>query len=90
MNDKIVVFQDTKIRKVWHEDEWYFSVIDIVKALTESPTPRQYWGKIKDRAFKSLELSPIWVRLKLPAENKTKSDHNRKLSGRNRKEKATF
>ena len=69
MNDKIVIFQNNKIRKIWHDDEWYFSVIDIVKALTESPTPRQYWGKIKDRAFKSLELSPIWVRLKLPAED---------------------
>ena len=69
MNYKIVVFQNNKIRKIWHDDEWYFSVIDIVKALTESPTPRQYWGKIKDRAFKSLELSPIWVRLKLPAED---------------------
>ena len=69
MNDKIVVFQDAQIRKIWHDDEWYFSVVDIVKALTDSPTPRQYWGKVKDRAFKSLELSPIWVRLKLPAEN---------------------
>lgn len=69
MDNKIVVFQDTKIRKIWHDDEWYFSVVDIIKALTDSPNPRQYWGKVKDRAFKALELSPIWVRLKLPAED---------------------
>ncbi|MBE0524303.1 MAG: hypothetical protein IBX40_08240 [Methanosarcinales archaeon] len=53
--------------KIWHDDEWYFSVVDIVKALTDSPNPRQYYGKVKDRAFKALELSPIWVWLKLRA-----------------------
>ena len=67
MADKIVVFQDAKIRKTWHNDEWYFSVVDMVKALTDSPNPRQYWGKVKDRAFKALELSPIWVQLKMEA-----------------------
>ncbi|MCK5039821.1 MAG: hypothetical protein KAR87_02540 [Candidatus Aenigmarchaeota archaeon] len=35
--------------------------------LTDSPTPRQYWGKVKDREFKQLEVSPIWVQLKLEA-----------------------
>ncbi len=33
--------------------------------LSGSPTPRQYWGKVKQRAFIDLQLSPIWVRLKL-------------------------
>jgi hypothetical protein len=63
----LVVFQDKKIRRIWHNDEWFFSVIDVVVALTDSPTPRQYWGKVKDREFMSLELSPIWVQLKLTA-----------------------
>ena len=61
----LVVFQDKKIRRTWHNKEWYFSIIDIVAALTDSPTPRQYWGKVKDREFVKLELSPIWVQLKL-------------------------
>ncbi|MBU4242333.1 MAG: Bro-N domain-containing protein [Nanoarchaeota archaeon] len=65
--NKIVVFQDRKIRRIWYKEEWYFSVVDIVQVLTESPTPRQYWGKIKDREFLQLELSPIWVQLKLEA-----------------------
>jgi prophage antirepressor-like protein len=65
----LVVFQDKKIRRIWHDKEWYFSVVDVVKALTDSPTPRQYWGKVKDREFLALELSPIWVQLKLPAED---------------------
>ncbi len=65
--NKIIVFQDKKIRRVWYEKEWYFSVVDVVSVLTESPTPRQYWGKVKSREFKTLELSPIWVQLKLEA-----------------------
>ena len=52
-------FQDKKIRRIWYDQEWFYSVIDIVEVLTESPTPRQYWGKVKDREFIALELSPI-------------------------------
>jgi len=61
----LIVFQDKKIRRIWHNKEWYFSIIDIVATLTDSPAPRQYWGKVKDREFVKLELSPIWVQLKL-------------------------
>ena len=65
--NKLVVFQSKEIRRIWHEEEWFYSVVDIVEVLTDSPTPRQYWGKVKDREFVKLELSPIWVRLKLTA-----------------------
>src|SRR3989344_3906881 len=63
----LVVFQGENIRCIWHNGEWFYSIVDIVKVLTDSPTPRQYWGKTKDREFIALELSPIWVQLKLPA-----------------------
>ena len=63
----LVVFQGKGIRRIWHDGGWHFSIVDIIEVLTDSPTPRQYWGKIKDRAFTQLELSPIWVRLKLPS-----------------------
>jgi len=65
--NKLIVFQDKKIRRIWHNKEWYYSVIDVVLALTDSPTPRQYWGKVKEREFIKLQLSPIWVQLKLPS-----------------------
>ncbi len=64
-NNALVVFQGKNIRRIWHNNEWYFSVVDVVAALVDSPTPRQYWGKVKDREFDQLELSPIWVHLKL-------------------------
>ena len=51
---QIKLFQDSKIRSIWNEEEqqWYFSVVDVIEVLTESPTPRQYWGKIKDREYR--------------------------------------
>ena len=64
---KLAVFQGKRIRKTIHEGEWWFAVIDVVEVLTESTTPRQYWGKIKKREFTDLQLSPVWVQLKLEA-----------------------
>jgi DNA-damage-inducible protein D len=66
-NKALVVFEGKKVRRIWHNEEWYFSVVDVVEALTDSPTSRQYWGKTKDREFTKPELSPIWVQLKLPS-----------------------
>ena len=63
--NKLVVFQNKNIRRIWSEEEWYYSVVDIVEILTDSPTPRQYWGKVKEREFTKFQLSPIWVQLKL-------------------------
>jgi prophage antirepressor-like protein len=63
----IKLFQDKKIRSAWNEDEeqWYFSVVDVVEALTDSPNPRQYWRKMKDRDLKEFESYPFWVQLKM-------------------------
>ena len=63
----IKLFQDKKIRSAWNEEEeqWYFSVVDVVEALTNSPNPRQYWRKMKDRDLKEYQSYPFWVQLKL-------------------------
>lgn len=65
----IKLFHDKKIRSSWNEEEqqWYFSIVDVVEVLTDSPNPRQYWRKMKDRDLKEYELYPIWVQLKLPS-----------------------
>ena len=51
MSDKIKLFENQKIRAVWNEEEeeWYFSVVDIIAALTESPNPQVYWRVMKKR-----------------------------------------
>ena len=46
---KLVVFQDKKIRRILVDDEWFFSVVDVVAALTDSLDPGAYWRKLKQR-----------------------------------------
>ena len=40
---KIALFKGKKIRKTLHRNEWWFSVIDVVEALTDSSQPSKYW-----------------------------------------------
>lgn len=51
MPDKTALFENKKIRSVWveAEEEWYFSVVDVVGALTDSADGRKYWNKLKQR-----------------------------------------
>ena len=70
MSDKIELFEDSKIRTAWNEEteEWYFSVVDVVSALTESKDGRKYWNKLKQRLKEEgNELVTNCHRLKLTA-----------------------
>lgn len=44
-----MVFEDKNVRRVWHNDEWYFSVVDVVEVLTDSIDSNAYWRKLKQR-----------------------------------------
>ena len=48
-DNKIIVFQNRKIRRIWYDDEWYFSIVDVVGVLTDSISPTAYWRKLKQR-----------------------------------------
>jgi len=50
----IKLFENKKLRSEWNEQEqkWYFSVVDVVALLTESPNPRNYWKVLKHRLLK--------------------------------------
>ena len=65
----LVVFQNKKIRRIWHNNEWHFSVIDIVQALTDSADGKDYWYRLKKRESESggVELSTLCRQLKLPS-----------------------
>ena len=49
MQNKIIVFESKAIRRVWHQEEWWFSIVDVVSALTDSLDAGAYWRKLKQR-----------------------------------------
>ena len=66
---KIAIFKGKEVRKVIFQNEWWFSVIDVVEALTETDRPRKYWNDLKTRIIKEgyVELSAKIGQLKLPS-----------------------
>ena len=53
MGDKLKLFENRKIRAIWDEkkEEWYFSVIDVIAILTDSPDPKRYWSALYSFGF---------------------------------------
>ena len=70
MTDKIALFENKKIRSVWVETEekWYFSIVDVIGALTGSANPRKYWSVLKTRLkAEGSELTTKCSQLKMRA-----------------------
>ena len=68
--NKLVVFEDKHIRRIFHNDEWYFSIIDIITVLTESSNPRRYWSDLKIQLSENEGFDQLYekiVQLKLLA-----------------------
>ena len=61
-NQEVIAFQNKTIRRIEHNGEWFFSVVDVMGILTESNKPSQYWHNMKKRDD---QLSPICLKLKL-------------------------
>ncbi len=64
---KMIVFGAKQIRRTWHQAQWYFSVVDIIAALTDSEAPTKYWTAMKRReeTASGFQLSTICRQLKL-------------------------
>ena len=47
----IKIFEEEKVRVQWDEnkEKWYFSIVDVIAILTESPRPRKYWNALKTK-----------------------------------------
>lgn len=68
----IKLFDQKQIRSQWNaaEGKWYFSVVDVIEVLTDSPRPRKYWSALKTKLMaEESELSQQLGRLKLAAED---------------------
>ncbi len=63
-------YKDREVRAIWNDEQnkWFFSIVDIVAAITESPRPRVYWGTVKNRQKTQYgELYSKCIQLKLTA-----------------------
>ena len=64
----LVVFEDKQIRRIWYNDQWHFSVVDVVAVLTDSSIPRRYWSDLKIQLKnEGFEVYDFIVQLKLQA-----------------------
>lgn len=69
-NARIRLFEEKNVRTLWNdeEEEWYFSVIDVVAVLTDSENPRRYWSDLKRKLIsEGSQLYDKIVQLKMPA-----------------------
>lgn len=71
-DNSIIIFNQKQVRRSWDEEKelWYFSVVDIIEILTESPRPRKYWNALKTKLdSEGSELSQKMGRLKMRAQD---------------------
>lgn len=69
-NQAIILFKEQKIRRTWHEGQWFFSVVDVVQALTDSTNSRRYWSDLKIKLSEEEGFDELYekiVQLKLEA-----------------------
>ena len=73
--NSIILFKQRQVRRTWNEKKelWYFSIIDIVAILTDSPRPRKYWNALKKKLKQEgSELSQKVGQLKLESSDRKK------------------
>ncbi len=65
----IALFQEKTVRRVWYQDRWYFSVIDVIAIITDNDRPRKYWSDLKVKLIKEgyTEVSEKIGQLKMEA-----------------------
>ncbi len=64
--NKLMPFEGKEIRKIWHNDQWHFSIVDVIEVLTDSVTPRKYWNTLKTR---EPQLSSVCGQLKVQSKD---------------------
>ncbi len=67
--NKLVVFDDKRIRRTWHNEDWYYVIEDVVYAITESKNTKDYINKLRKR---DEWLSEGWGQIVHTLESETK------------------
>ena len=64
-SENLQLFEDQPIRTAWNEleEEWYFSIVDVIGALTESPNPNNYWKVLKNRLLNEGTFMPVIINI---------------------------
>ncbi len=65
-NKNLISFGGITIRKVWSDDEWFFSIVDVIEILTDSPQPASYWNKVKKTILKESQAKNGLKKQKIP------------------------
>jgi hypothetical protein len=87
----LILFEDKKVRRVWHNERWYFSIIDIIFVLTDTENARRYWSDLKRKLKKEgfNELYDFIVQLKMQSSDGkkvvTKENYKSFSEGKKRK-----
>jgi DNA-damage-inducible protein D len=71
-NKSIIIFETDPVRRIWSDkdEKWYFSVVDVVRVLTQSPRPRKYWNALKTKLIsEGSELSQKIGQLKMASKD---------------------
>ena len=82
MNNKIALFEESKIRKVYKNNEWYYSINDVITLLTDTKNPYEYLKKIKQ---KDKGLEKIWSKICINLNMAGKDEKIRKVMTSNTK-----
>lgn len=64
----LILFEEKLVRRIWHNDTWWFSVVDVVGALTDSKNARRYWSDLKRQLAEKEGFNQLYekiVQLKL-------------------------
>lgn len=67
---QLALFKGKAIRQVFHDDEWFFSIVDTISAITETDRARQYWSDLKTQLAEKEGYSELYeeiVQLKMPS-----------------------
>ena len=67
MENALTPFEGKEMRKAWHDEQWYFAIIDVIAVLADTDNPRQYWTKVKKNLSNESQLQPFWLQLKIQA-----------------------